>query len=173
MIKVIKITKADFYRSPRLVQVKKNILYLSVQEIIKTNKNDECAGHVQIKLPCIPTVPDCCNLAVERITVGRSFSQLFEVEPKHRVAKMGITCQGLTNHRLSQNRRFSVFLGASGIQGNERELTEAQLCKRFCWHREIKPCLKLKSQLQLRPFGSGLPPRSEGGIPSCLEFSKL
>ena len=26
----------------------------AVQEIIKTNKNGEFAGHVQIKLPCIP-----------------------------------------------------------------------------------------------------------------------
>ena len=81
------------------------------------------------------------SLVVEHITVAHIFSQLFEVEPKHCVVKMGITCQDLTNHRISQNRdtgailigyikqqldasqnqrsRFSVFLGAFGIQGKQ------------------------------------------------------
>ena len=72
----------------------------AVQEIIQTNKNGEFAGYVQIKLPWI-------SEAVQRITVGRSFSQLFEVEPEHCVVKMGITCQDLTNHRISQNRDIS------------------------------------------------------------------
>ena len=52
----------------------------AVREIIQTNKNGEFAGHVQIKRPGIPKVPGC-SLVVESITVGRSFSQLFEVEP--------------------------------------------------------------------------------------------
>ena len=72
----------------------------AVQETIQTNKNGEFAGDVQIKLPGIPEAPGC-SLVVERITVGRSFSQLFEVEPKHCVVKMGITCQDLTNYRMS------------------------------------------------------------------------
>ena len=63
----------------------------AVQEVIQTNKNGEFAGHVQIKLPWISEVPGC-SLVVEHVTVGRSFSQLFEVEPKHCVVKMGITC---------------------------------------------------------------------------------
>ena len=46
----------------------------------------------------------CDTIVVERVTIGRSFSQPFEVEPKHCVVKMGITCQDLTNHRISQNR---------------------------------------------------------------------
>ena len=37
-------------------------------------------------------------------TVRRSFSQLVKVEPKRCVVKMGITCQNLTNHRISRNR---------------------------------------------------------------------
>ena len=53
----------------------------TVQEIIQKNKNGEFAGHVQIKLSRIPEVPGC-SLVVEHITVGRSFSQLSEVEPK-------------------------------------------------------------------------------------------
>ena len=73
-------------------------------EIIQTNRKDQFAGHVQIKLFWIPEVPGC-SLVVERITtVGRSFSQLFEVERKHCVVKMGITCQDLTNHRIFKNR---------------------------------------------------------------------
>ena len=75
----------------------------AIQEIIQTNKNGLFAYHVQIKLPWIPAAPGC-SLVVEYITAGRSFSQLFEVEPKHCAAKMGITCQDLTNHRKSQNR---------------------------------------------------------------------
>ena len=74
----------------------------AVQDIIQTYKNGEFAGHVQIKLPWIPDVPGC-SLVVERITVGRSFPQLTEVEPEHCVVKMGIICQDLTNHRIFQN----------------------------------------------------------------------
>ena len=74
----------------------------AVQQVIQTNKNGEFAGQVQIKLPRIPEAPGC-SLVVEHITVGRSFSQLFEVEPKHCVVKMRITCQDLTSHRISQN----------------------------------------------------------------------
>ena len=67
----------------------------AVQEIIKINKNGEFAGHVQIKLPWIPEVPGC-SIVAKCIAVGGTFSQLFEVEPKHYVVKMGITCQDLT-----------------------------------------------------------------------------
>ena len=83
----------------------------AVQEFIQTNKNGEFAGHVQIKLPLISEVPGC-SLAVEHITVGRSFSQLFEMEPKHCVVKMRITCQDLTNHKISQNRNAGFSLDA-------------------------------------------------------------
>ena len=75
----------------------------AVQEIVQTNENEEFASHMQIKLPWIPEAPTS-SLIVEDITVGRSFSQLFEVGPKHCVVKMGITCQDLTNYRISQNR---------------------------------------------------------------------
>ena len=75
----------------------------AVQEVIQTNKNGKFAGHVQTKLPWIPEAPGC-SLVIEHITVVRSFSQLLEVEPKHCVVKRGITCQDLTNHRISQNR---------------------------------------------------------------------
>ena len=67
----------------------------AVQEIIQTNKNDV---HVQIKLPWIPEAP-----GRSLVSVGRSFSQLIEMKQKHCVAKMGITCQDLTNLRISQN----------------------------------------------------------------------
>ena len=97
-----KFTSCCIARDLRMLHIK---LFISnaVQEIIQTNKNGEFAGHVQIKLPWIPEVPGC-SLVLERITVGRSFSQLFEVEPKHCVVKIGTTCQDLTNHRISQNR---------------------------------------------------------------------
>ena len=104
----------------------------------QTNKNGEIAGHVQIKLPWIPEALGC-SLVVEHITVGRSFSQLFEVEPKDCVIKMRTSCQDLTNHRISEsgyslligyikqldasrNQRppLPVFLGASGIQGSNQ-----------------------------------------------------
>ena len=75
----------------------------AVQEIIQINKNGEFAGHVQIKLLWIPEAPGC-SLVVEHVTVCRSFSQLSQVEPKHCLVKMGITCQDSTNHRISQNR---------------------------------------------------------------------
>ena len=71
----------------------------AVQETIQTNKNGEFANHV----PWIPEVPGC-SLVEERTPAGRSFSQLFEVETKHCIVKMGITCQDLTNDRISQNR---------------------------------------------------------------------
>ena len=74
----------------------------AVQEIIQTNKNGEFAGHLQIKLPWIPEVPDC-SLVVGRITVGPQLSQLFEVEPKQCVVKMGITCQDLSNHNIPES----------------------------------------------------------------------
>ena len=60
----------------------------AVQGIVQTNKN----GHFQIKLSWIKEAPGC-SLIVERITVGRSFSQPFEVGPNHCVVTMGITCQ--------------------------------------------------------------------------------
>ena len=97
-----KFTSCRIARDLRMLHIKMFIGY-AVQEIIQTNKNGEFAGHVQMKLPWIPKVPGCSLLA-ERIAVGRSFSQLIEVEPKHCVVKMGITCQDLTNHRISQNR---------------------------------------------------------------------
>ena len=75
----------------------------AVQEIIQANKNGEFTGHVQIKLSWISEATGC-TLVVEHITEGRSFSQLFEVEPKRCVVKMGITCQDLTHHIMSQNR---------------------------------------------------------------------
>ena len=62
----------------------------AVQEIIQANKNGEFAGHVQIKLPWIPEAPGC-SLVVEHITVDRSFSQLFEVEPEN--IKCGFWCK--------------------------------------------------------------------------------
>ena len=64
----------------------------AVQEIIQTNRNGDFAGHVQIKLPWIAEAPGC-NLVVEHTTVAGSFSQLFKVEPKHFVVKMGTICQ--------------------------------------------------------------------------------
>ena len=78
----------------------------AVQEIVQTNKTGELAGHVQIKPPWIPEDPGCS--LVERITVGPSFSQLFEVEPKHCVVKMGITCHDLPNNRISQNQDTGI-----------------------------------------------------------------
>ena len=83
----------------------------AVQEIIQTNKNGEFAGHVQIKLPWIPEDPGC-SLVVAHITVGCSFSLLSEVEPTHCVLKIGITCQDLANHRISQNRNIDFWLDA-------------------------------------------------------------
>ena len=71
----------------------------AVQEIIQTNENGEFAGHVEIELPGISEASGSCCL-VE----GHNFSQLFEVEPKHCVVKMGITYEDLTNHRIAQNR---------------------------------------------------------------------
>ena len=79
---------------------------MQYKKLYKQTENGEFAGHMQIKLPWIPEAPDC-SLVAERITIGHSFSQLFEVEPKHCVVKMGITCQDLTNHRISQNRDMS------------------------------------------------------------------
>ena len=58
----------------------------AVQEVIQANS--QFASYVQIKLLWIPGGPGC-SLVVEHITVGRSFLQLFEVEPKHYVIKMG------------------------------------------------------------------------------------
>ena len=54
---------------------------------------------VQTKIPWIPKVLGC-SLVLECFTVGCSFLQLFEVEPKHCVIKTGIICQDLTNHRI-------------------------------------------------------------------------
>ena len=75
----------------------------AVQEIIQTNKGGEFVGHVQIKLPWITVVPGCSPI-VEHITLGRIFWQLFEVDPKRCVVKLGIICQDFANHRISQNR---------------------------------------------------------------------
>ena len=80
---------------------------MQYKKLYKQKEIDEFAGHVQIKLPWIVEVPSC-GLIVERITVGRSFSQLFKVEQKENcVVKM-------------RRSRFSVSLAASGIQGNSR-----------------------------------------------------
>ena len=49
-------------------------------------------------------------LMYSRRTGHRSFSQLVKVEPKHCVVKMGITCQNLTSHRISQNRDTGFWL---------------------------------------------------------------
>ena len=76
----------------------------AVQEIIQTNKNVEFAGRVQIKLPWIPEAPGC-SLVVEHITVGRSFSQLFEVEPEHCVLRMAITLS-----RFDQSQNISELI---------------------------------------------------------------
>ena len=43
-----------------------------------------------------------------RHALRRSFSQLVEVEPKHCAVKMGIICQNLTNHSISQNRDIGL-----------------------------------------------------------------
>ena len=96
-----KFTSCCIARDMRMLHIK---MFLSnaVQKIIQTNKNVEFAGQVQRELPWIPEAPGCC-LLVEHITVGRSFSQLFEVEPKHCVVKVGIICQDLINHRKSQS----------------------------------------------------------------------
>ena len=59
----------------------KIFIHNAVQGIIQTNKNSEFAGHGQIKVPWIPEALGC-SLVVEHISVSRSFSQLFEVEPK-------------------------------------------------------------------------------------------
>ena len=82
----------------------------AVPEIIQTNTNSEFAGHVKIKLPWILNASSCMQVA-EHITGGRSFSQLFEVEPKHCAVKMGITCQDLTNYRISQNQDTGFLFG--------------------------------------------------------------
>ena len=58
----------------------------AVKEVIQANS--EFASYVQMKLLWIPEGPGC-SLVVEHITVGCSFLQLFEVEPKHYVLKMG------------------------------------------------------------------------------------
>ena len=97
-----KFTSCCIARDLRTLHIKM-FIGSAAQEIIQTNKNGKFAGHMQIKLSWISEVSGC-SLVVERITVGRSFPQLFEVESKHCVVKMGITCQDLTNHRISQNR---------------------------------------------------------------------
>ena len=74
-----KFTSCCIARDLRMLHIKM-FIGNAVQEITQTNKNGEFAGHVQIKLPWIPDVPDC-GLVVERITIGCSFSQPFEVEP--------------------------------------------------------------------------------------------
>ena len=92
-------------RDLRMLQIK-IFISNSAQEIIQTNKNGGFASHMQIKLPTTldSRGPWLYSLVVEHITVRRSCSQLFEVEQKHCVVNMGITCQDLTNHRISQNR---------------------------------------------------------------------
>ena len=82
-----KFTSCCIARDMRMLHIK---MFISnaVQKIIQTNKNGKFAGHMQIKLPYISD----CSLVAEHITVCRSVSQLFEVEPKHCVVKMGITC---------------------------------------------------------------------------------
>ena len=67
-----KFTSCSIAGDLRMLHVKMFIIN-GVQEIIRTNKNGEFAGHVQIKLPWIPEAPGC-SLGIEHITVGRSFS---------------------------------------------------------------------------------------------------
>ena len=102
-----KFTSCCTARDLKMLQIK-IFISNSAQEIIQTNKNGGFASHVQIKLPTTldsrARGPWLYSLVVEHITVRRSFSQIFEVEPKHCVVNMGITCQDLTNHRRSQNR---------------------------------------------------------------------
>ena len=94
----------------------KMLIINEVQETIQTNKNGEFAGHMQIRLSWIPEAPSC-SLVVEHITVvGRSFSQLFEVDPKHCVVKWGSPVKILP--RGTRSPVFSVFLGTFGIQDN-------------------------------------------------------
>ena len=96
-----KFTSCSIARDLRMLHIK---IFISnaVQETIQTYKNGEFAGHVQIKLPWIPEAPGC-SLVVEHITIGRSSSELFEVEPKDCVAETRITCMDLANHRIFQN----------------------------------------------------------------------
>ena len=96
-----KFTSCCIARDIRMLHNKMFIIN-AVQKIIQTSQNGGFAGQVHRKLPRIPEAP-CSSLFVEHTTIGRSFSQLLKVEPEYFVAKMGITCQDLTNHRISQN----------------------------------------------------------------------
>ena len=98
-----KFTSCCIARYMRMLHILKMFIGNAIQEIIQTDKNSGFAGHVHFKIPWIPEASGC-SLVVEHITVGRSFSQLFEVKPKHCIVKMGITCQDLTSHSISQNR---------------------------------------------------------------------
>ena len=89
-----------------------------------------------MKLPWIPEAPGC-SLVVEHITVGRSFSQLFQVKPKHCVVEWGslFKISPITEYLkirilasdwmhkttdASRNQK-SCFLGAFGIQGKSNQ----------------------------------------------------
>ena len=87
-----------------MLHILKMFISNAVQEVIQANKIGEFAGHVQIKLPWIPEAPGC-SLVIEHITVGRNFSQLFEVEQKHSVVQMGITYQDL----ISEYTRIGIL----------------------------------------------------------------
>ena len=84
---------------------------MKYKKLYKQTKMVNLHDHVQIKLPWIPEAPGCSPV-VEHITVGRSFSQPFKVKPKHCIVKMGITCQDLTDHIISQNRDAGLWLDA-------------------------------------------------------------
>ena len=82
-----KFTSCCIARDLRMLHIK-----IFISNAVQTNKIGKFTGHVQIKTTLDSTGPGC-TLVVEHITMGRSFSQLFEVEPKQCVVKMEITCQ--------------------------------------------------------------------------------
>ena len=125
-----KFTSCCIAQDLRMLHIKM-LISSAEQETIQTNKTGEFAGHAQIKLPWIQEATVCSSV-VEHITVCCSFSQLFEVEPKHCLVKNGdhlsivdqshnipqsrywilIGYVKQTNASRNQSFRFSVFLGA-------------------------------------------------------------
>ena len=139
---LLKFTSCCIARDLRMLHIK---IFISkaVQEIIQTNRIGEFAGLVQTKLPWIPEAYGF-SLVAEHITVGRSLSQLFHMEPKHCVVKMGspVKIWPITKYpRIGilasdwiprgTRSRFSVFLGASGIQG---KLADTYAVKSFTYN---------------------------------------
>ena len=70
----------------------------AVQEIIQTNKNGEFPGRLQIK-----TTLDSRGPWRKTNPLGSQLLTAFSIGAKHCVVEMGIACQDLTNHRISQN----------------------------------------------------------------------